>query len=255
MRKSESRVLETARNVQAFLIENADIVGSSIASCRRNLDDGVARLTAMAVGQGVGHAATKGATARKKSLLVTLRKNHMRPVTLVAKQKLRNVPEFKPLSTATRHLKAALLVVAAKAMAVGAQRHEAVFTEVGLPDDFIAQLNAAADAVTVSLDGRQASRAGATSATAGLHAQEQRLRGLFQLIDAIVGPKLGTDAVLLSKWGSTKAIKRKSNDVPAPISTPVSSQEGSAAPQVSQVTAAPIEASTVALAPSVHSAA
>lgn len=255
MRKSESRVLDTARNVQAFLIENAEIVGPSIASCRRNLDDGVARLTAMAIEQGVGHAASSGATARQKSLLATLRRNHMRPVTLVAKQKLRAVPEFAPLSKPTRHLGATLLVAAAKAMAVGAQQHEAVFTDVGLPDDFIALLHAAADAVTASFAGRQVSRAEATSATAGIHAQEQRLRGLFQLIDAIVGPKLGTDAVLLSKWGSTKAIRRRSNAVPAPIATPVSSLEGSAAPPVSQVTASPIEGSTLALAPSVHAAA
>ena len=217
MQRRESRVLDTARNVQAFLAENADVVGPSIASCRRNLDDAVGQLTAMAVSQSAGQFLSKGATARRKSLVKTLKKHHMRPITLVAKQRLSEVPEFEALAMPTRNLGASALVAAAMAMATAAQPHEAVFTDVGLPDDFVAQLNAAASAVTASQAVRQASKAGAVSATAGIEEQEKRLRGLFPLIDAIVGPKLGNDAVLLRKWESTKAVGRKPTAVPAQL--------------------------------------
>jgi hypothetical protein len=233
MQRRESSVLDTARNVQAFLTENANAVGPSIASCRRNLDDAVGQLTTMSVGQRAGQFVSKGATARRKSLVKSLKKHHMRPITLVAKQRLVKVPEFVALAMPTRNLGATQLVAAAMAMATAAQPHEAVFTDVGLPDDFVAQLNAAANAVTASQAVRQASKADTVSATAGIREQEKRLRGLFPLIDAIVGPKLGTNAVLLKKWDSTKAVGRKATAVPA------QSQDGEGLTIVQAAIAAP----------------
>jgi hypothetical protein len=237
VQKRESRVLDTGRNVQAFLGENADAIGPSITSCRRNLDDAIGRLTIMAVSQGAAQLVSKGATARRKSLVHSLKKHHMRPITVVAKHKLADVPEFEALAMPTRKLGVSQLVAAAAAMATAAQPHESVFTSVGLPDDFVAELNAAANAVTASQAARQTAVADSVSATAGIAEQEARLRGLFPLIDAIVGPKLGNDAVLLRKWESTKAIGRKPTAVAA--QSPAQSAPQSPAPGTEGATVPP----------------
>ena len=56
MRSPRSFVLDTLRNVQGFVDDNAQIVGPSIAASRRSLDDVVQQLTLHAVDQGGGEA-------------------------------------------------------------------------------------------------------------------------------------------------------------------------------------------------------
>ncbi|HEY5063150.1 MAG TPA: hypothetical protein VII52_16540 [Gemmatimonadaceae bacterium] len=66
MRTRQSLVLDTARHVQAFLDDNAALIGPSIASSRRNLDDVVTQLTTLAVTQTTSKIASEGATARPR---------------------------------------------------------------------------------------------------------------------------------------------------------------------------------------------
>ena len=155
MRSRQSLVLDTARHVQTFLDDNAALIVPSIASSRRNLDDVVAQLSVMAVPQSSGKIASRGSTARQRSLLTSLRTNHMQPTALVARQKLKDVPESYSLTMPAQKLGGSQLVAAVTAMADAAKPHEAVLTEVGFPDDFIAELHATADAVTTSIAGRQ----------------------------------------------------------------------------------------------------
>ena len=217
MRARQSVLLDTARHVQAFLDDHAALIGPNIASSRRNLDDAVSQLTAMSITQTGGTIASRGATARQRSLRTSLRNNNMKPIAAVAKLMLPDVPEFGALLMPVKQLKATQLVAVAHAMADAAQLHEAVFTSTGLPDDFVAQLRTAADAVTTSLDARQKTVAASTSATSGLHAQETRVRNLFQLINALIVPKLGTDVTLLAQWKATKAIIHRTPIVPTPL--------------------------------------
>jgi hypothetical protein len=217
MRARQSVLLDTARHVQGFLDDHAALLGPNIASSRRNLDDAVSQLTAMSITQTGGTIASRGATARQRSLRTSLRNNNMKPVAAVAKLMLPDVPEFAALTMPVKQLASTQLVAAAHAMADAAQLHEAIFTSAGMSDDFIAQLRAAADAVTTSLDARQKTVATSTSATSGLKAQETRVRNLFKLINALIVPKLGTDVVLLAQWKATKAIIHRTPIVPTPL--------------------------------------
>ena len=219
MRSDQVLVLDTARQVQSFLDDNAALIVPSIASSRRNLDDAVNQLTTLGVAQSSGTISSRGATARQKSLRTTLRANHMKPIADVAKQMLKDVPEFHSLVMPPKQVGATQLVHAATAMADAAQLHESVFTQVGLPDDFIAQLHTAADAVTASLDLRLQQLGVRTGATAGIKAQESRARALFKIINTLVVPKLGSNAILLAKWKSTKAISQKATSAIVPAST------------------------------------
>lgn len=231
MQSRQGQLIDTARHVQAFLDENAAIIGPTIAASRSNLDDAVAQLNVMAVTQSGSKIQSKGATARQKSLRRTLRTIFMKPIADVAKLKLGDVPEMGALVMPAKQLGSTQLVAAAHGMANAAQLHQPVFADVGLPDDFITALRGAADAVTTSLDTRQVQVGLRTSATVGIVDQEKRVRSLFKLINALVVPKLGNNVVLLSKWKATKAIAPSSvTQVPAPpaaTTPPVSAQAAS----------------------------
>jgi hypothetical protein len=254
MQSRQGQLIDTARNVQAFLDENAAVIGPNISGVRANLDDAVSQLNTMAVTQSGGKIKSKGATARQKSVRASLRANFMKPVADIAKLKLGSVPEFGAFVLPPIQLGATQLVAAAYAMADAAQLYQATFTAVGMPADFIPNLRAAADAVTASMNARQAHVGTSTSATQGIQDQEKRVRALFKLINALVVPKLGDDVVLLHKWRATKAITHKGVvPVPPPApSAPVAPVVAGTAP-VSQADAPPAAlppASAQALPPS-----
>src|SRR5579884_2999508 len=121
MKARQSVLLETARNVHAFLDANATTIGPAIASARSNLDDAVAQLTALAITQAGSKTASKGATARSQSVRTTLRNNYMKPVATVAQLFVPDVPEIAALTLPKKQLSSAALVAAAQAMADAAQ--------------------------------------------------------------------------------------------------------------------------------------
>src|SRR5215471_5669668 len=129
MNHQQGHVLETLRQVQVFLDNNAAVVGPTIASSRKSLDDVVAQLSAHATVQESGNIASRGETARQRVLRSSLRRDHMRPIAEVAKQKLRDVPEFGALTMPSVNASSARLVARALAMADAAQKHEQVFKD------------------------------------------------------------------------------------------------------------------------------
>jgi len=206
MKARQSTLLEAARNVQAFLDANTAVIGPTITAARQNLDDAVNQLTAMAVTQQTSKTSSKGATTLQAKLRVNLRNNFMRPVATVAGLFAPDVPEIDALRMPKKQVSSAALVAAAQAMADAASKYSDTFIKNGLPDDFVTQLRTAADGVTAAITGRQTHVATTAGATSGLSQQESRLRRLLRLINALVVPKLGTDAVLLSQWQVARAI-------------------------------------------------
>src|SRR3954471_11938792 len=160
----------------------------------------------MAATQTGSAVAAKGATARQRALRATLRNNHMHPVATVAKLLLSDVPEIGALAVKATTLGTPQLVAAAQGMADAAGPYEHVFIQNGLPDDFIPKLRGAADNLTASLSGQQQSRAAVSGAVQSMRVQEGRVRKLIQLLNALVVPKLGTDAMLLAKGKAARAI-------------------------------------------------
>ena len=166
MNHQQSHVLETLRQVQVFLDNNAAAVGPNVASSRKSLDDVVTQLSAHATAQESGNIASRGETARQRVLRSSLRRDHMRPIAEVAKQKLRDVPEFHALTMPSTNATSAQLVARASAMADAGQLHEQVFKDVGLPNDFVADLRSMAGEVAKSIDDRKqhiGKRSGATA--------------------------------------------------------------------------------------------
>lgn len=225
MRHRQSHMLETLRQVQVFLDTHASLVGPGIAASRHTLDDVVSQLATYATAQEGGKINSRGESAKQRVLRRALRKSHMRPIAEVAKQKLRDVPEFHAFVMPASNATSTQLVAHALAMADAATVHEHVFREVGLPEDFISQLRAAADEVTRSINDRKQHASKRTGATAGLAAEERRGRSMLKLIDALVVPRLGSDDALLREWQSAKRVPRKPGPVATTTANPLTKSE------------------------------
>jgi hypothetical protein len=197
-----------------FLDAQAAVVGPAVAASRRNLDDVVTQLTAFAAAQASGNINSRGETAKQRTLRRALRRDHMRPIAEVAKQQLRDVPEFHALVMPADGTTSAQLVARATAMADAAQVHEQVFTEVGMPEEFIPSLRSLAAEVAQSIDDRKQHASKRSGATAGLAAEEKRGRSMLKLIDALVVPRLRNNDALVAEWRSAKRVPKKPGVVP-----------------------------------------
>jgi len=215
MKHRQSHVLETLRQIQVFLDANAQVIGPAIASSRRNLDEVVTNLTNYASAQEVGNISSRGETAKQRALRAALRSDHMEPIAEVAKQMLRDVPEYHALVMPPNNITAPQLVARATAMADAAAVHEQAFKDIGLPDDFISSLRALATEVSQSIDDRKQHTSKRNGATAGLGAEEKRGRSMVKLINALVVPRLRSSDALLAEWRSAKRVPRK----PGPVAT------------------------------------
>jgi hypothetical protein len=229
-------MLDTLRQVQVFLTTHAAVIGPVIAALRHTLDDVVSQLASYATAQEGGKINSRGETAKQRVLRRALRKTHMRPVAEVAKQKLRDVPEFHAFVMPPSKATSTQLVAHALAMAEAATKHEQVFRAIGLPEDFIARLRAAADEVTRSIDDRKQHAGKRSGATAGLAAEESRGRSVLKLIDALVVPLLGSDDALVREWQSAKRVPKK----PGPVATAIAYTSNVGAPVATHGNAVPV---------------
>jgi hypothetical protein len=100
-------------------------------------------------------------------------------------------------------------------MGKAAQGYENVFIGGGLPSDFLAQLQAAADAVSQSLTDRGTSTTTRAAATAGLNAATDRGRAVVRVLDSLIQPVLAGNAALLTQWKTAKRFVGRTSRIPA----------------------------------------
>src|SRR5206468_10371818 len=139
---------------------------------------------------------------------LALRSDHMRPIAVIAAQKLREQPEFKLLRMPPWSIRGPGLTAAAYDMANAAEKYTDLFIQDGLPIDFVAALRAAAVQLDESIDARGQSRGQRAGATEGLKADTKRAKALIRVLDSRVRPKLGTNDELLRQWQLASHIRR-----------------------------------------------
>jgi hypothetical protein len=93
-------------------------------------------------------------------------------------------------------------------MAKTVEPYSDVFIAAGLPNDFIAQLNAATDAMTNTISERTSSRGRRSGATAGLKQKLSAGRRIVHALDAFVRSQLKNDPALLRDWNLVKRVPR-----------------------------------------------
>lgn len=241
MQFDQEAVIDTGRRIQRFLDDNTallDAVNQSTA--RKRLDETVAQLATHAVVQVAGRRTAQGETAKQRALREALRSDYMQPIAVIASQKLREQPEFETLRMPPWNMRGERLAAVAKDMADAAEKYTDLFVQEGLQPDFVAQLRAATDRLDESIGTRGQSQGQQVGATKGLREVAKRARGLFQVLDAQVRPKLGTNDDLLRQWQLAIHVQRARK----PVST--TSGTGSSAAATPSSTAAPAVPSSTA---------
>jgi hypothetical protein len=208
MQTRQGSMLQSLRNVEAFLDQHADVLGAVVQTgTRQKLADAIAALSTHVSGQAGSNLASRGATQKHYALRQVLIRRHMAPVARIAAADLPHTPELLPLRMPSRNLPAEKLAAAAYGMAMAAIPFTAVFTAAGLPGDFAGQLTAAADAMTAVLDDRAQERNTQRGATAGLKAKLAAGRKIVHVLDAFVTDAVADDAALLASWNGAKRVR------------------------------------------------
>jgi hypothetical protein len=112
------------------------------------------------------------------------------------------------------------LAAAAHGMAQAAESSAAHFVAAGLPTDFIARLEGAADAMVRSVSDRKQTRGRLTGATKGLATTLSSALKLVSVIDALVTSALVDDPALLANWKVVKRVRRMPTHAPAETTPP-----------------------------------
>jgi hypothetical protein len=248
MHVQQEAVHETLRRIQRFLEDNGlTLAAVNESAARQRLDEMAAQIAAHAVAQVAGRRASEGETAKQRALRLALRSDHMRPIAVIARQQLREQPEFKLLRMPPWNIRGPGLTAAAQDMANAAEKYTDLFVHEGLPVDFAAQLRAAAAELDQSVDVRGQSRGQRAGATEGLKAVAKRARALIRVLDSQVRPKLGTNDELLREWQVAKHIRRGR--------TPVSATSAAGASATAVPTATSVPTPTPSAAPTPTTAA
>jgi hypothetical protein len=209
MRRTETEVATAVSNVGDFLQHHDAVLGTINASGARTLLDAIdAELDRHAADQSAGKVNSQRGTVAQHTLRTALRTRHMLPIARIARTQLQTVPDYRKLKLPNIRINSEKLVADARAMGQAAHEHDTVFVTMGLPTDFVDQLNAAASALHTALISRSAQHGRHVGATKGLKSATTRARQQIAVIDAMLMPMIDTNPALVAEWKSAKAIRR-----------------------------------------------
>ena len=210
MRTVNQYALNTFRQVQTFLDENAAKIGALADSeGKKLLDASVAQLEAHGLNQSRSALEIDGHLSVQKSMEIDLRKEHMIPIASFARARLRGVPDYATLTRSTVHIKGRALVLAARAMAKAAQPYAEAFSRGGFPADALSQLDAAADKLEAALDGRANLKVQRVGATYGIGEQTKQGHEAVKMLGAVIERQFAKDKTFLAAWRSAKRVVAK----------------------------------------------
>ncbi|MEO7086828.1 MAG: hypothetical protein ABI442_07530 [Gemmatimonadaceae bacterium] len=219
MQSNQATDLNMLLRVQRFLDVNGDTLGTiNKSGYRAVLDDVVTNLSGHAVNQTTSKRVGAAETARERVLRNALRLNNMRPIATVAAAQLRQTPEFVAFKMPAGNSTSRTLIAWAGAMHNAAAGYSKTFTDAGLPADFLAQLQTAADVLNTSITNRGATKNLQSGATTGLSAEATRGRQAVKVLDSLVEPEIAGNLAVLAQWRSAKRIGGKA---PAIASTSI----------------------------------
>ena len=229
MKISEGNLVQSLRSIQEFLDAHAGVLGSVPESgARKKLDEYVVQLSAHSTTQSGGTLAAKGARKKTLALRHTLIQEFMAPISRIAAADLPHTPELAPLKMPKGGARFSTLHQAATGMAAAARPFASVFTDAGLPVDFISQLLAAADAMIASIGFQTKSRGASNGATKGIRQISAEARKNVRVLDALVR-RVVSDPALLRNWVIVKR-PRKQGAAPGVVTPTVITQPAVPAP-------------------------
>lgn len=205
---TQKQQIESYQRVQDFLKIHAPPESPGYLVQKKKFDDIVATLTDHSSGQVEGRRLRHAEVSRQAALRKALREQHLRPIAQIARAELADAPGIeKALRMPAHNLNPLRLIAEAHAMRSAATPYEAQFIEAGRPADFLAQLDAATEAVRQSILGKARNLGQQVGAGAGLAKEIKRGRRAVDVLDTIVRAAFRQDSNVLAEWRSAKRIR------------------------------------------------
>lgn len=202
------QLIESYQRVQDFLGANPPPQPPpAYAAQKKALDDSVARLAVLASNESAGRKESRGETQRQRAVRGVLRENHLEPISRLGKALFDNPELQKSLSMPSAKLLSTRLIAEAKGMRDTVASYAQQFVAHGRPQDFLAQLDAAIDALRQAMLRRAATRGKHVGAKKGLKQELQTTRRAVSLLDAQVRTVFRGNAELLAKWRTAKRVQ------------------------------------------------
>ena len=227
MQTNQERTLQSLRAIQTFIDGHAHAIPSVADSgARRELANVIEQLTYHVSAQSGASLGSRLKTQEQHALRVSLLQDHMAPLVAIA----RLWPgAFPPGTFRMPKLNSApaRLVKAAQDMAQAATPRAGDFSNMGLHQDFIPQLLAAAQAVHDSVGERTQLLGKRVGSTSTLRATLSSARRLVHVLDALTRKAIMGDTALLTNWNFVRRLDggvvaaTDMTQLPASTSTPL----------------------------------
>ena len=221
MQTVQGNMLQSLHSVKDFIDQHTDTLQGAISpGTRTALLQAIADLDEFSNMQTVGRGAAKGSAKRLRELRRTLLRDHMAPITRIAKVTLPHTPELAALKMPRGAPSDSKLASDAYEMANAAAGNTQPFLDLGLPATFVADLKAAADALAAERNVRANSRVTRVTATKGLTDRLSAGRKIVHVMDALVAKELKFEPALLAGWRQARRVSRVTG-LPAHSGSPV----------------------------------
>jgi hypothetical protein len=208
MLATQKQAIESYQRVQDFLRDHPPPESPPYLAQKKALDEVVASLSDHSLNQVAGKRLRRAEGPRQRTLRRVLREQHLAPIAQIARATLADAPGIdKALRMPRSNLSALKLVAEASAMRSAAAQYEPQFVEAGCPEDFLAQLDAAAEAVRQSMLGKARNLGRQVGASAGIERDIKRGRRVIDVLDTIVKSAFREDQNVLAKWRNAKRVR------------------------------------------------
>src|ERR1039458_9378260 len=246
--RQEARLAALRRDQGVLDTKAADLGTISKSTSRTDLDTAVALLTQYGAQQDLADAAATSQTKAKNAAREDLRLGHMQPIAMIAGKKLGNTPNIQDLALPRKSTSDEALVAKGFAMVKAASQYTQTFLDQQMPADFIAQLQAAIQAVLTALATGAEAKRQLVAATKGVTDQLAITHTDVKVLNALVIKQLKGRTDLLAAWKNTKRVRAKLGVAtgsttppavtPAPAPAPVSAPTNIPAPASAPITPA-----------------
>lgn len=200
--------LAALRAAQQFIADHADRLDDLAQSgARRRLDAIVDDVSALVAEQAAAKSGARAATQHLHALRRHLVEDHLGKIVRIARAELREATTLENFRLPRRNAPVELLVAAARGIAQAAEPYAEIFITAGLPENFIDQLNEAADALGNTRTARAQIRAHLAGTTVTIRKRLADGRRVTEVLDSFVRSATRDDDTLRVGWVAARTIE------------------------------------------------
>jgi hypothetical protein len=207
MKHADGYRLAALRAAQQFIADHADRLDDLAQSgARRRLDAIVDDLSALVTEQATAKSGARAATQHLHALRRHLIEDHVAKIVRIARAELREATALENFRLPRRNAPVALLAVAARGIGLAAEPRAEIFIAAGLPENFVDQLNDAADALINTDTARRQIRAHLAGVTVTIRKRLADGRRVTEVLDSFVRSATRGDDTLRVSWVAARTI-------------------------------------------------